>query len=88
MGLMTGSGCLSRVMGPVFVGLVYTRYGTFWTFSSTTVMMILPMIWLYLVREKLQVPEQGASSIDDAHIEDGAEMKLREDTSNEDNTKH
>ena len=86
MGLMTGSGCLSRVMGPVFVGLVYTRYGTFWTFSSTTVMMILPMIWLYLVRDKLQVPE-NVSIATDAELEEGAEMKLMEQVNNKDNAK-
>lgn len=48
MGLMTGSGCLSRVLGPVFVTYVYTRLGTIWTFGITTVMMLIPMIWLQL----------------------------------------
>lgn len=48
MGLMTGSGCLSRVLGPVFVTYVYTHLGTIWTFGITTVMMLIPMIWLQL----------------------------------------
>lgn len=48
MGLMTGSGCLSRVLGPVFVTYVYTRLGTIWTFGITTLMMLIPMVWLQL----------------------------------------
>lgn len=50
MGLMTGSGCFSRVLGPVFVGVIYTRYGTNWTFGFTTFMMAVSMFWLWIVR--------------------------------------
>ncbi|KAK7871617.1 hypothetical protein R5R35_001804 [Gryllus longicercus] len=57
MGLMTGSGCLSRVMGPVFVSSIYTRLGTIWTFGITTVMMAVSMVWLRLVDTRLIVPE-------------------------------
>ncbi|XP_066999586.2 major facilitator superfamily domain-containing protein 8 [Anabrus simplex] len=57
MGLMTGSGCLSRVMGPVFVSYIYTRLGTIWTFGITTVMMALSMVWLQLVDSRLVVPD-------------------------------
>uniref|UniRef100_A0A6B2EFK6 Putative transporter/transmembrane protein n=1 Tax=Phlebotomus kandelakii TaxID=1109342 RepID=A0A6B2EFK6_9DIPT len=57
MGLMTGSGCLSRVMGPVFVGYIYTRLGTFWTFGVTTVMMAVAMVWLCLFSHRLVPPE-------------------------------
>ncbi|EDW93740.1 major facilitator superfamily domain-containing protein 8 [Drosophila yakuba] len=46
MGWMTGSGCLSRVLGPVFVGSIYTRLGTFWTFGVTSAMMLVSMFWL------------------------------------------
>ncbi|RZC37107.1 major facilitator superfamily domain-containing protein 8, partial [Asbolus verrucosus] len=46
MGLMTGSGCLSRVMGPVFVTHIYEEYGTIWTFGLTTAMMVICLIWL------------------------------------------
>ncbi|XP_054271541.1 major facilitator superfamily domain-containing protein 8-like [Macrosteles quadrilineatus] len=46
MGLMTGSGCLSRVLGPVFVSYVYTRYGTVWTFVLTTATMLAALLWL------------------------------------------
>lgn len=57
MGLMTGAGCLSRFMGPVFVSFIYTRYGTIWTFSITTVMMIVTMVWLQLVEKRLVPPD-------------------------------
>uniref|UniRef100_A0A7G3AV39 Putative transporter/transmembrane protein n=2 Tax=Lutzomyia longipalpis TaxID=7200 RepID=A0A7G3AV39_LUTLO len=57
MGLMTGSGCLSRVLGPVFVGYIYTRLGTYWTFGVTTVMMAVAMIWLWLFSNRLVPPE-------------------------------
>lgn len=53
MGLMTGSGCLSRVMGPVFVTYIYTEYGTYLTFGLTTAMMVLSMIWLLWVGTRL-----------------------------------
>uniref|UniRef100_A0A1A9W744 Major facilitator superfamily (MFS) profile domain-containing protein n=1 Tax=Glossina brevipalpis TaxID=37001 RepID=A0A1A9W744_9MUSC len=56
MGLMTGSGCLSRVMGPVFVGSIYTRLGTIWTFGFTSIMMFFSMIWLLLSRKRLISP--------------------------------
>lgn len=46
MGWMTGSGCLSRVLGPVFVGSIYTRLGTNWTFGVTSFMMLVSMFWL------------------------------------------
>lgn len=54
MGLITGSGCLSRVIGPVFVVYIYTHYGTIWTFSSTAVMMAVSMIWLRIFSHRLE----------------------------------
>ncbi|KAF5280086.1 hypothetical protein FQA39_LY18153 [Lamprigera yunnana] len=53
MGLMTGSGCLSRVLGPVFVTYIYTKFGTIWTFSMTTAMMVILIIWLYCCLKRL-----------------------------------
>ncbi|XP_058833186.1 major facilitator superfamily domain-containing protein 8-like isoform X2 [Topomyia yanbarensis] len=53
MGLMTGSGCLSRAMGPVFLSTIYTKLGLYWTFGSTAVMMAGTMLWLWFVRERL-----------------------------------
>lgn len=57
MGLMTGSGCLSRVMGPVFVTYIYEEFGTIWTFGLTTVMMVLCLLWL-LYFKKILIPAE------------------------------
>lgn len=57
MGLMTGAGCASRVLGPVFVGLIYTRLGTYYTFGITGVMLLISMLWLQCVSERLIPPE-------------------------------
>ncbi|KAK6640854.1 hypothetical protein RUM44_012552 [Polyplax serrata] len=46
MGIMVGIGCLARVLGPVFISVIYTRYGTIWTFSLTTVFQFLIVFWL------------------------------------------
>lgn len=54
MGLITGSGCFSRVIGPIFVVYIYTHYGTIWTFSSTAVMMAVSMIWLHIFSRRLE----------------------------------
>ncbi|XP_021935955.1 major facilitator superfamily domain-containing protein 8 isoform X3 [Zootermopsis nevadensis] len=67
MGLMTGAGCLSRVMGPVFVSFVYTRYGTIWTFGITTAMMIASMVWLQLVEKRLVAPD--LPPVSQTHVE-------------------
>lgn len=58
MGIMTGAGCLSRVLGPVFVGLIYTRWGTYHTFGITGFTLIVAMIWLQLVYGRL-IPIRG-----------------------------
>lgn len=56
MGLMTGAGCASRVMGPIFVGFIYTRFGTYYTFGLTSIMLIISMLWLQVVNERLNAP--------------------------------
>ncbi|CAG9769661.1 unnamed protein product [Ceutorhynchus assimilis] len=57
MGLMTGSGCLSRVMGPVFVTHVYEEYGTVWTFGMTSAMMAVSLLWLWYFEKRLEPKE-------------------------------
>ncbi|XP_058807793.1 major facilitator superfamily domain-containing protein 8 isoform X2 [Phymastichus coffea] len=64
MGLMTGAGCASRVMGPVFVSLIYTRLGTYWTFGITGLTLIVCMVWLPLVNKHL-VPAKARDQHDD-----------------------
>ncbi|XP_031841265.1 CLN7/MFS domain-containing 8 [Nomia melanderi] len=53
MGFMTGAGCASRVLGPVFVSVIYTRFGTYHTFGVTGLMLILCMLWLRIVDKRL-----------------------------------
>lgn len=78
MGLMTGSGCLSRVMGPVFVSYVYTELGTTWTFGMTTIMMAISMVWLFIVLDKL-IP------VEEQIFANGTELQeMNKQTKNED----
>lgn len=64
MGLFTAGGCVSRILGPVAVGSIYTRYGTTWTFGITMAMMLLPMVWLYLLRDRLDVDNVDFKSVE------------------------
>lgn len=57
MGFMTGAGCASRVLGPIFVSVIYTRFGTYHTFSVTGLTLIVCMIWLQIVNERLVPPK-------------------------------
>lgn len=72
MGLMTGSGCFSRVLGPVFVTYIYTKFGTNWTFGLTTIMMILIMVWLLIFNKRLE-PKTPIKV--EQQSEDGKEMQ-------------
>ncbi|XP_017043162.1 major facilitator superfamily domain-containing protein 8 [Drosophila ficusphila] len=56
MGWMTGSGCMSRVLGPLFVGSIYSRLGTYWTFGITGFMMFVSMFWLHFSNRLLIPP--------------------------------
>lgn len=50
VGLIVGSGCLARIVGPVCIGFVYARYGMYWTFGITGLTVLLGMFWIWLVR--------------------------------------
>lgn len=54
-GLMTASGCLSRIFGPICVSVLYARFGTFWLSTVTALMMIAPMVWLIIIRDRLYI---------------------------------
>jgi len=41
LSLLTGSGSLARVVGPIFVTLIYENYGTYLTFSLVTGSLVL-----------------------------------------------
>lgn len=64
MGLFTAGGCVSRILGPVAVGSIYTRYGTSWTFGITMLMMVFPMIWLYILRDRLDIEGADAKLVE------------------------
>lgn len=66
MGLMTGSGCLSRVMGPVFVTYIYEEHGTIWTFGLTTVMMAVCLLWLLTFQKILRTDETKEQNEEEA----------------------
>ncbi|KAF7271162.1 CLN7/MFS domain-containing 8 [Rhynchophorus ferrugineus] len=54
MGLLVGSGCCSRVMGPVFVTYIYEEFGTLWTYCLTSSMMMGSLLWLFFFRKRLE----------------------------------
>lgn len=53
MGVLTGAGCLSRVLGPVCVSVVYARWGPAPTFSLTAGMTLTAALCLRLVYARL-----------------------------------
>lgn len=57
MSMITGAGCLSRIMGSVCVTFVYTRFGTYATFGGTAVMMMVALVWIWWFRQRFVVAE-------------------------------
>lgn len=74
MGFMTIAGCLSRILGPICVSLIYRRFGTLWTFTFTLVLMVLPMTWLLLLKDRLYVKEINNKTIE---LEDQSKNNLK-----------
>lgn len=62
MGIITNAGCLSRITGPVFIMLLYTRYGTFHTFLSMLILILIPFSMLIIVKDRLYI--ENFKSID------------------------
>lgn len=56
MGVLTGAGCLSRALGPVFVSAVYARRGPDATFGSTAALTLAALFALRLVYARLRPP--------------------------------
>lgn len=63
-GLMTASGCLSRIFGPICVSVLYARYGTFWLSLTTALMMIIPMAWLIMIRDRLYIDNVEVKTVE------------------------
>ncbi|XP_034829506.2 major facilitator superfamily domain-containing protein 8 [Maniola hyperantus] len=56
MGVLTGAGCVSRALGPVFVAAVYARRGPLATFSATAVLTFAALLALRVVYSRLAPP--------------------------------
>ncbi|XP_013141668.1 PREDICTED: major facilitator superfamily domain-containing protein 8 [Papilio polytes] len=54
MGVLTGAGCLSRALGPVFVAGVYARRGPAAAFSATAALTLLALLALRAVYPRLR----------------------------------
>ena len=63
-GYMTGSGCLSRLFGPISVSVLYSQYGIWWLSVITAVMMVVPTIWLVFIRKRLLIENVELKSIE------------------------
>ncbi|XP_063709230.1 major facilitator superfamily domain-containing protein 8-like [Culicoides brevitarsis] len=53
MGLFTGSGGFSRVVGPVLLSALYQHYGVVWTFCSLGAFMAVTVVWLLCLKHRL-----------------------------------
>ncbi|XP_034189832.2 CLN7/MFS domain-containing 8 isoform X1 [Osmia lignaria lignaria] len=60
MGFMTGAGCASRVLGPIVVSVIYTRFGLYHTVGITGLILILCMLWLQIINKRLIPPDENA----------------------------
>ncbi|XP_042857688.1 major facilitator superfamily domain-containing protein 8-like, partial [Penaeus japonicus] len=69
MGVLTGVGSCSRILGPIFESYVYTKVGTRWTFGILTVSMLLAELVLMSVFRRL-VPMK-VPSLEEAKGHDG-----------------
>ncbi|CAH2047605.1 unnamed protein product, partial [Iphiclides podalirius] len=56
MGVLTGAGCLSRALGPVFVAGVYARLGPAAAFSATGALTLAALLALRAVYPRLLLP--------------------------------
>ena len=55
MGIITNAGCLSRITGPICVIWLYTKYGPSLTFSILLVITFIPMVCLFMLKNRLLV---------------------------------
>jgi len=55
MGLLTATGSLARICGPIFVSYIYELWGTYWTMGICSVTLFAPMV-LSIVFYKRLIP--------------------------------
>lgn len=75
MSLMTNAGCLSRILGPICVSLLYTRYGTLVTMLFTLVLMIIPMIWLFILKNRLYIEDFKSKGVEMENASEGNRLQ-------------
>lgn len=61
MGMLIGSGCFARMLGPIFITFIYTTYGTKWSFSLISVFQMIMFLWLLLLEKRF-------SSVINSHL--------------------
>ena len=64
MGLLTTSGSLARVVGPIFVTVIYEQYGTYLTFSLVTGSLVLTTLMFIITYRQFVPPDKDCSASD------------------------
>uniref|UniRef100_A0A2P2I225 Major facilitator superfamily domain-containing protein 8-like n=1 Tax=Hirondellea gigas TaxID=1518452 RepID=A0A2P2I225_9CRUS len=68
MGVLTSTGSLSRMSGPIFVTLIYSNYGTRWTFGALTAVLIISMILSVIFYKRLVPMNVNKNSPEDERM--------------------
>ena len=53
MGLLSASGSLARVSGPLFVGWIYREYGTYWTMGLPLLGLVIGLVLMLFAYKRL-----------------------------------
>lgn len=85
MGLLTGAGCLSRALGPVFVSTVYARRGPDATFGSTAGLTFAALIALRCVYSRLRPAPLASPALLDLPSRPAHELMLLTEQKTEEN---
>ena len=68
MGLLSASGSLARVSGPLFVGWIYREYGTYWTMGLPLLGLVVGLVLMIFAYKRLipyvqRISEQQTNSV-------------------------
>ena len=69
MGVLTTSGSLSRVLGPIGISNVYQSEGLYYTTGGIAVVLLIALIFTLIAYKRL-VPEPSKTSLDKYDKED------------------
>lgn len=62
MGVLTTSGSLSRVLGPICASQIYQHYGTYWLFSTVLVFLLIGLGLASIFYKRLTTEPFGAKT--------------------------